>query len=111
MIKFDPDTGQPRVWGSSIPRSASLHTIREVFSGEHGDRLMSEISQDSINRGRRVPITIRVMRHIMDRETHEATLAAHNVEELRKKRLWREKSSGVITEAEYQKQLREGSIV
>jgi hypothetical protein len=111
MLRFDPDTGQGRVFGSVHERAVSLSTLREVFSGAEGDKLMSEIAQDSIMHGQRTPIAIRALRNIRDKETKEAETAAHNVEYLRKVRLQREKMTGVITEEEYKKQLHEGALV
>ena len=87
---------------------AGMKELYGVFSGADGERLMSEIRQDRVNRGFRSPLAFKVLNSVKDKETIEQEKVLQNVALLKKKRLWLEKATGKISEAEYQTQLREG---
>ena len=111
-LKINPETGN-MVRSGTDPLGgapdADIKLIAEVFSGPDGDRLRSEIAQDAARRGCFVPV-LRLLQERKDRQTSWAVHELAKKEQLRKARLWREKATGVITEAEYQKQLREGTV-
>ena len=112
QIKKNPETGHFQMTGSVPENGTKVMGIRQlygVFSGPKGEKLMSEIRQDSINRGYRAPLVFKVLSGVKDKETTEQAIALENVDLLRKRRLWLEKATGKISEAEYQTQLREGS--
>jgi len=111
QIKKNPETGHLQLTGSVPEDGTKVVGIRQlygIFSGPKGEKLMSEIRQDAINRGYRAPLVFKVLSGVKDKETTEQAKALDNVEILRKKRLWLEKTTGRISEAEYQTQLREG---
>jgi hypothetical protein len=111
QIKKNPETGHFQMTGSIAEDGTKIAGIRQlygVFSGPKGEKLMSEIRQDAINRGYRAPLVFKVLSGVKDKETKEQETALNVVEQLRKKRLWLEKATGKISEAEYQTHLREG---
>jgi hypothetical protein len=111
-LKTDPETGNMQRVGTDAhggAPDADIKLLAEVFSGPDGERLRSEIAQDAARRGCFVPV-LAVLQERKDRQTSWAVQELAKKEQLRRGRLAREKYSGAITEAEYQKQLREGTV-
>lgn len=111
-LKINPETGNfVRSGTDSLGGApdADIKLVSEVFSGPDGDRLRTEIAQDCARRGTFVPV-LRLLQQAKTEANHFRIKELAKVEQLRKARLWREKATGAISEAEYQKQLREGKV-
>lgn len=111
-LKINPETGN-MVRSGTDPLGgapdASIKLVAEVFSGPQGDRLRSEIAEDSARRGCFVPV-LRLLQEAKTSANHWRIKELAKKEQIRRARLAREKYSGAISEAEYQKQLKEGTV-
>lgn len=112
-VRFNPETGHMGIVGTDAgtTKVMSPRKVYETFSGAAGERLMSDIAQDCLNRGQRVPLAIKAIRSVKDTETQELERSLHSAEYLRKIRLQREKQAGRISEAEFQREISKGEIV
>lgn len=112
-VRINPETGHMGIVGTDpgTTKVVSPRKVYETFSGADGERLMSEIAQDCLNRGQRVPLAIKAVRMVKDTETKELEQSLHSAEYLRKVRLQREKQAGRISEAEFQREISKGEIV
>lgn len=115
MIKQDPNTGAFQISGSkpddSNMRSIGLRELAQMEADPELHELFNKIDLDNLNRGFLPLMHRRILNNSKDESVINQEKELEAVEHLRKKRLWQEKVTGVITEDEYQKQLHKDVLV